>query len=100
MIASMSAGIKFFQKVEVVDPDDASKIYCFDLDDPQHCACFNISTTYISAVRHCSPPSCQCFQTVNPASLQTPFCVIALQLHEQGALCHQQPPITVLPAVC
>ena len=38
----MSAGIKFFQKAEVVDPDDASKIYCFDLDDPQHCACFNI----------------------------------------------------------
>ncbi|DBB15448.1 hypothetical protein WJX82_010599 [Trebouxia sp. C0006] len=35
-------GIKFFQKAEVVDPDDASKIYCFDLDDPQHCACFNI----------------------------------------------------------
>ncbi|KAL0022606.1 hypothetical protein WJX77_009306 [Trebouxia sp. C0004] len=35
-------GIKFFQKAEVVDPDDASKIYCFDMDDPQHCACFNI----------------------------------------------------------
>ncbi|KAL0032654.1 hypothetical protein WJX79_000612 [Trebouxia sp. C0005] len=35
-------GIKFFQKAEVVDPDDASKIYCFDLDDFQHCACFNI----------------------------------------------------------
>jgi len=42
MIVCMSAGIKFFQKAEVVDPDDASKIYCFDLDDPQHCACFNI----------------------------------------------------------
>ncbi len=49
----MSAGIKFFQKAEVVDPDDASKIYCFDLDDPQHCACFNIGIILISAVHHC-----------------------------------------------
>lgn len=36
------AGIKFFQKAEVVDPDDESKIYYFDLDDHHHCACFNI----------------------------------------------------------
>ncbi len=50
MIVCMSAGIKFFQKAEVVDPDDASKIYCFDLDDPQHCACFNIGTTSLLVV--------------------------------------------------
>ena len=36
------AGIKFFHKAEVVDPDDPSNIYEFDLDDPTHCACFNI----------------------------------------------------------
>ena len=37
-----AAGIKFFQKAEVVDPDDASNVYVFDLDDSTHCACFNI----------------------------------------------------------
>ncbi|KAL3136053.1 hypothetical protein ABBQ32_007083 [Trebouxia sp. C0010 RCD-2024] len=35
-------GIKFFHTAEVMDPDDASNIYVFDLDDPTHCACFNI----------------------------------------------------------
>lgn len=37
-----AAGIKFFHKAEVVDPDDASHVYVFDLDDSTHCACFNI----------------------------------------------------------
>lgn len=38
----MHAGIRFFQQVKVVDPDDPNKLYLFDLEDPQHCACFNI----------------------------------------------------------
>ena len=42
LACGMPAGIKFFQKADVVDPDDESKIYQFHLDDPHHCACFNI----------------------------------------------------------
>ena len=37
-----AAGIKFFQKAEVVDPDDSSNVYVFDVEDSTHCACFNI----------------------------------------------------------
>ncbi len=53
----MSAGVNFFQKAEVVDPDDESKIYRFDLDDPHHCACFNIGT-YILVKRSEKQWSC------------------------------------------
>lgn len=38
----VAAGIKFFQQVRVVDPDDETKVYHFDLEDSEHCACFNI----------------------------------------------------------
>jgi hypothetical protein len=36
------AGVTFYRAVEVVDPDDANKIYMFDLNEKVHCACFNI----------------------------------------------------------
>ena len=41
----LPAGIKFFQRADVVDPDDESKIYHFELADSHHCACFNIGKT-------------------------------------------------------
>ena len=49
-----TAGIKFFQKAEVVDPDDASNIYVFDLDDSTHCACFNIGERLTCVCPHCA----------------------------------------------
>lgn len=52
-----AAGIKFFQKAEVVDPDDAFNVYVFDLDDSTHCACFNIGEQLTwAAIVHWMPP--------------------------------------------
>ncbi|GMH33652.1 hypothetical protein BSKO_01486 [Bryopsis sp. KO-2023] len=34
--------VKFFEELEVVDPDDCSRVFRFKLEDPTHCACFNI----------------------------------------------------------
>lgn len=38
------SGVQFFQKAEVVDPDQESggEMFSFDLDDPVHGACFNM----------------------------------------------------------
>ncbi|KAK9819899.1 hypothetical protein WJX72_003777 [[Myrmecia] bisecta] len=35
-------GFKFYGRVDVVDADDPKHTYRFDLDEPQHCACFNV----------------------------------------------------------
>lgn len=58
--ALKAAGVKFFQKAEVVDPDDASNVYVFDVDDSTHCACFNIGEQ-LTWPRHKQPlfRSCQ-----------------------------------------
>ncbi|CAD7698584.1 unnamed protein product [Ostreobium quekettii] len=34
--------VKFYEEVDVIDPDDPTKVFNFNLNDPAHCACFNI----------------------------------------------------------
>jgi len=36
------SNIKFFEELHVVDADDKNRMFTFSLQDPDHCACFNM----------------------------------------------------------
>ena len=36
--------VTFYGSVDVEDAEEAGVVYCFDLDDREHCACFHIAT--------------------------------------------------------
>lgn len=69
-----------------MDPDDASNIYVFDLDDPTHCACFNIGKQFTS----------QCFLPMLTDMLTNSYLCNSLE-HPAG---FTQGSLHVLPSYC